>query len=260
MLENQPNAPVKQRVSMSTASNKIHFHWNWMRTPSRRTADELTSLVQLLSSDSKLVDQEDTWSWNMAQNGRFTVNMLSKIIDLQLLSPFASQQLTFFNRLAPKKVVVFIWRVQKNRIPVKVELDKRGIDLHSVLFPKCDDDLESMLHALVLCKDVFDIWIRVFKWCGLGAPTSLDLNNLVSDNDVSSFSSDGRVIWQALKWISLYLIWKNRNLLVFQGKAWNAPMVLSEIQAKAFEWISTRHTKKKFEWLSWFTNPSIYLK
>ncbi|XP_071699788.1 uncharacterized protein [Rutidosis leptorrhynchoides] len=199
------------------------MNWIWVRNPSGRTTNELTSLITLLASKPVNVGRQDAWSWSLASNGLFTVNKLSKLIDEHVLGSFNSQQ-----------------ESSKERLLVKVELGITGIDLHSVRCPLCDEDLESVDHALNSCKLVFEIWVRVYNWWGLGKPTSLNLIDILSDNNTSSMSSGCREVWQAIKWITLYIIWKNRNTSVVQAKSWNAPMTLNEMQAKSFEWIAIR--------------------
>ncbi|XP_071728036.1 uncharacterized protein [Rutidosis leptorrhynchoides] len=166
-----------------------------------------------------------------------------------------AQQVTMRNGL--EKVEVFIWRVQTKRLHVKLELDKRGLDLHSVRCPNCDDDLESLEYALVSFKHVKEIWIRVLKWWDLQITNTFSLVDLIG----SSCSSPIRdlELWQALKWIVLYCIWKHRNKVVFQGKPWSAPMIFNEIQSISFLWIANRAKGKDFEWLIWISKPSSYL-
>ncbi|GKF44672.1 hypothetical protein Tco_0131224, partial [Tanacetum coccineum] len=54
------------------------------------------------------------------------------------------------------------------RLPVRVELDRKGIDLHSLLCPWCDDACGSFDHAIVLCNEVMKVWSVVFGWWKLG--------------------------------------------------------------------------------------------
>nr|GEV63738.1 RNA-directed DNA polymerase, eukaryota, reverse transcriptase zinc-binding domain protein [Tanacetum cinerariifolium] len=41
---------------------------------------------------------------------------------------------------------------------VREELDKRGIDLDLLLFPCCDNVVESCNHSLVLCDLAMKVW------------------------------------------------------------------------------------------------------
>ena len=63
----------------------------------------------------------------------------------------------------PKKVNIFVWRVLQGRIPVREELDKRGIDLDSKLCPCCDSAAETCSHSLVMCNFAMSVWENIFK-------------------------------------------------------------------------------------------------
>ncbi|XP_071708436.1 uncharacterized protein [Rutidosis leptorrhynchoides] len=143
------------------------------------------------------------------------------------------------NKFVPKKVEVFVWRARKERIPVLSELDKRGIDLNSLLCPLCVSDVETVHHALFSCVHAQAIWRKVREWWGF------DSSNLSFDNFlhglVPSHSSDlGSDLWQAVEWIACYLIWCNRNQKVFKNSTWTIPNALSEIQVKSHDWVAKR--------------------
>ncbi|XP_071686890.1 uncharacterized protein [Rutidosis leptorrhynchoides] len=104
-----------------------------------------------------------------------------------------------------------------------------------------------------------DIWNRVFSWWGFGNMSNFTINELIDDNAPRNANKLGKQIWQAVKWVASYLIWSNRNKVVFRGKGWNPPVALNEIQTKSFEWISRRLRDKKLEWMSWLNDPSLYL-
>ncbi|XP_071698997.1 uncharacterized protein [Rutidosis leptorrhynchoides] len=183
---------------------------------------------------------------------------MATLLDTQFVGSINNAKETMRNKLVPKKVELFIWRASKKKISVRVELDKRGIDLHSVWCPLCDDDLESVDHSLILCKRVIDIWKRVYNWSDRGNFSTSSLEDLFSINQLNQGSKQGNLVWQAIRWTCAYLVWKNRNSLIFQNKAWNSPVALNEIQVKSFEWISNRAKGGKFDWQTWITNPSIY--
>ncbi|XP_071694722.1 uncharacterized protein [Rutidosis leptorrhynchoides] len=160
-LEMQQSVCVQNRI-ISEGSNQV-MTWNWSRPPSGRTGSELNSLINLLQTFMFNNSNSDSWNWGLASNGIYTVKKLSTRIDEQSLVSFNSQQGTSRNNLVPKKIDIFIWRLLKKSIPVKLELDKRGINLHSLRCPICDEDLESVDHEFIACKHVLDVWNRVHK-------------------------------------------------------------------------------------------------
>ncbi|GJV63861.1 reverse transcriptase domain, reverse transcriptase zinc-binding domain protein [Tanacetum coccineum] len=68
----------------------------------------------------KWVNESDRWKWTLCEDGEFKVN-------------------------------IFVWRALKGRLPVREELDKRGIDLDLVLCPCCTNAVESSAHSLIMC-------------------------------------------------------------------------------------------------------------
>ncbi|XP_071713734.1 uncharacterized protein [Rutidosis leptorrhynchoides] len=140
-----------------------------------------------------------------------------------------------------------------------MELDKRDIDLHSVLCPLCDDDLETVDHSIVFCKHAIEIWDRVYKWWNMGSFASFNIHEVLGEESCPGSSAFGEKIWLAVQWISAYIIWKNRNNKVFRGYCWTAPVAFNEIQIKSFEWITSKAKTKKLDWLTWISNPSSFL-
>ncbi|XP_071708772.1 uncharacterized protein [Rutidosis leptorrhynchoides] len=241
-------------------NGSIRFNWVWLRVPSGRTSNELQELENLLRSISFGFNSQETWKWSLANNGEFTIKKLSYLLNARILGTSCSpSHKTFRNNLVPKKVGIFVWRALRMRIPVRLELDKRGVDLHSVRFPVCDDNLESVDHALVSYSHASDVWNRVYKWWNLGTYSLSCVSDSLQGRTSHSVSSFGKKIWQVFEWICVYYIWKNRNLEVFRKNASIVPVLDNEIQVKSFEWISCRLKGNMIEWLSWLSNPSLYL-
>nr|GEV98238.1 RNA-directed DNA polymerase, eukaryota, reverse transcriptase zinc-binding domain protein [Tanacetum cinerariifolium] len=64
---------------------------------------------------------------------------------------------TRWNHLVPVKVNVFFWRLKMNMIRTKVNLDRGGIDISSVLCPVCGCDVETSNHLFFSCEMVVDL-------------------------------------------------------------------------------------------------------
>ncbi|XP_071695872.1 uncharacterized protein [Rutidosis leptorrhynchoides] len=259
MLERDKDATFKDRVQKN--GSNLAFSWNWSTEPTGRTRSELDRVVELLQSLNFDSSSTDSWCWSFGSSSSwlFKVKDLSVAIDAKLLGNVSSTHPTFHNNFVPKKIEIFMWRALKKRLPVRVELDKRGIDLDSIRCPLCDDDLESVDHSIIFCKYALDIWERLFRWWGLGSFSSYSLPEIISEDSNISASTRGSKIWQATKWVCAYFIWKNRNNKTFKGKCAIGPVTLSEIQVMSFEWISKRSKLKNFDWLVWLSNPSHYL-
>ncbi|XP_071711097.1 uncharacterized protein [Rutidosis leptorrhynchoides] len=189
-----PQSVLDQPTDAARASVRLgedRITWEWVRHPSGRTLNEFYDLKQLLRDVKLSRDKKDSWKWSLASNGLFTVKKLSSIIDAHILGISNNNgEATCRNGLVPKKVELFVWRLLLNRLPVRLELDNRGIDLHSVRCPVCDDGLESVEHSIISCRLAQDIWCRVFKWWNRGGLSTLSLVELLRD------SAKIGLIWQ----------------------------------------------------------------
>ncbi|XP_071694930.1 uncharacterized protein [Rutidosis leptorrhynchoides] len=254
-LDEDSKARVQDQITWNDHSFVCNFRWK--RDISGRAINDLDSLTALLNAYVKQDKATDSWIWNLAGNGLFSTKKLASVIDERILNygSYANNEDFLKNNLVPFKVAIFIWRALKRRIPVRTELDKRGIDLDSVRCPLCDDDVESIEHSLIFCRYAMDIWIRDYKWWGLGAVTNLSISELFRSKCNRSLSPLWSSIWQSIEWTCGYLIWKNRNLKVFSNSSWCGPSGLMEIQLKSFEWISTRLKNHRLDWLGWISNP-----
>ncbi|XP_071695771.1 uncharacterized protein [Rutidosis leptorrhynchoides] len=189
MLEQHKEALVTDRIVIS--ENNLSTSFMWLRSPSGRTETELKALLELLGNYNFVQGNTDTWRWILANNGIFTVKKLNDLIDEKCLLHQVPSHETLRNNLVPKKLEIFVWRALKKRLPVRMELDKRCIDLHSVRYPLCDDDLETVDHIFIFCKHSLEIWDRVFHWWGLGNFSNFSMNEILKGNAPVSMSTLG---------------------------------------------------------------------
>ncbi|XP_071718182.1 uncharacterized protein [Rutidosis leptorrhynchoides] len=258
-LEQQPDSLVKDRLIKVADSVDWRADWNWFRVPSGRTGQELVDLLAFISDFKYTHNPSDEWSFNLIPSGNFLTSTLASLINEKLLPANSNNEKTLRNNLIPQKLGIFIWRAKLNRLPVLTELDKRGIDLDSVLCPICKAVQETVNHILFECSVAKDVWLRVSRWwnTSLSLNSSLDdsfLGRINSGNNTSQFSK----LWQSIEWVTGYSLWKNRNNLVFKRKKDTGPMILHDIQVKAFEWVSNRSQKHRLIWSQWLLNPSVF--
>ncbi|XP_071715003.1 uncharacterized protein [Rutidosis leptorrhynchoides] len=232
-LDLDQQAMICDRVAAEGSGHKLCS--NWARGLRGRAVDELEQLTKLIEEYNFNNSGCDTCSWSISHNGTFSVRTLSLLVDKHLIVEDSNVEETMRNNLVPKKLEIFIWRACQKRLPVLFEIDKRGIDLHSVRCLLCDEDLETVEHSLIFCKLSLDIWDRVFAWWGFRNMSNLSLSEILRGKCPLPSSILGTKIWQAVEWVCAYLIWKNRNEKVFRGKSWTAPVALNEIQLKSFD-------------------------
>lgn len=150
-LEGNKYVTVKERGWW--IENSWVWVWGWSRVPRGRALGDFEELTDILSSVFPNNNCSDHLWWNLREDGNFSVKELATMIDVKMLEQNNSMEETKRNKLIPLKVEIFAWRAAMKRLPVREELDKRGLDLHSIRCPCCDDGVESVDHCLVLCKE-----------------------------------------------------------------------------------------------------------
>ncbi|GJX11249.1 putative heat shock protein 70 family protein [Tanacetum coccineum] len=122
--------------------------------------DELTDLIYFFVPN---VLELDSWRWIHDDDGIFTVKRLRELIDDKILNKTNGIQETKWNKLSPRKICIFIWRLQKRRLPAFTWLDHLGIDLDSTLCPHCEDEIETVEHCFLKCSKVVEGWKKSFE-------------------------------------------------------------------------------------------------
>ncbi|GJZ71757.1 reverse transcriptase domain, reverse transcriptase zinc-binding domain protein [Tanacetum coccineum] len=174
------------------------WEWDWVRTIRVRVCKELEDLVSVLQNVVVSYNCRDRWKWTLCEDGEFKVKDLSRLIEETILHVESGTQETLWNKLVPRKVNIFIWRALKGRLLVRAELDKRGIDLDSVLCPCCTNAVESCAHSLIMCDLAMSVWNKVFNWWKLGSVNAFSIGEFFSSyGNVNVPNSISRV-WQAV--------------------------------------------------------------
>ncbi|GJX29229.1 reverse transcriptase domain, reverse transcriptase zinc-binding domain protein [Tanacetum coccineum] len=151
---------INERFRLLNGS--IHFTWAWRRNlRSGHEMDQLDTLMGLLQHHcSSPID--DRWDFTLYHSNMYSVSVMRKYIESRSLLTEGNK--TRWNKLVPIKISILAWRLINDRLPTRSKLYSRGIDLHSLLCPVCDENIESAQHLLVHCNLACDLWSLVFKW------------------------------------------------------------------------------------------------
>ncbi|XP_071699749.1 uncharacterized protein [Rutidosis leptorrhynchoides] len=143
-LEEDKNVSVADRVDIQ--DNRKIFKWQWVGPFRGRSIDELQNITSIVSSVQLNNYSQDKWKYTLESDGVFRTKGLSSLILSSTITSTTNSS-TLRNKALPLKVEIFIWRANQLRLPVRIELDKRGIDLDSVLCPICKKLVESVEHS-----------------------------------------------------------------------------------------------------------------
>ena len=200
-----------------------------------------------------LSEHKDAWKWSPDINKGFSVASTRILIDSHILEGFPIA--TRWNGCIPIKVNIFLWRLLLNKLPSRVNLDRRGIDVPSILCPICHEDVETANHIFFTCEMASTLWSMLAKWWEVDIPLCANMEDWIVWLDSSHFSKKVRVFLEGVGGVLLWCIWSFRNGLVFSTSSPKKSLLWDRVVSQSFLWISSRNPNFKFSWVGWLQNP-----
>nr|GEY28764.1 RNA-directed DNA polymerase, eukaryota [Tanacetum cinerariifolium] len=159
-----------------------------------------------------------------------------RLIDLKLLPSILTP--TVWVKFLSRKDNKFLWRLSIYRLPHRLNLSSRGLDIPTISYSSCNGNVESADHVFFECDLVKEIWCLVCKWCDISIPTfaSYDTWNSWFFTWQATKAKSRRlyIIFAALFW----WIWRYRNSVTFSSDSIKKGDLFDNIRASSFSWIS----------------------
>jgi len=159
----------------------------------------------------------------------------------------------------PLKVVLFAWRLFRDRLPTKDNLLRRGVILidHNSreCVARCGSN-ESSDHLLLHCNIFGSVWHCIYRWLDIYAAVPL----YVTDH-FNQFSYGGGIskvrhsILQVIWFATVWEIWKERNNRLFKDKYCSVLQVVDKIKSLAFMWLKENFASLPFNYHGWWLSP-----
>ena len=210
----------------------------------------LTNLIANLHLNAN----EDIWEFTYGESRSFTTKSMRNLI---ILNSYSSSNLqpTRWNKILPAKVNILAWRVGHRRIPTRLNLDCRGIDLDTVRCPVCDGDTESEEHIFIYCKASSDTWKAIFSWWKITGPPITTVDDMISLADRVPIATNQLKYFDVVVQTAIWHLWSYRNKVTFSVKRPSKDLIFNDIKLSSFTWISSRNKKASLNWLDWFSDP-----
>ncbi|GJX71493.1 RNA-directed DNA polymerase, eukaryota, reverse transcriptase zinc-binding domain protein [Tanacetum coccineum] len=130
--------------------------------------------------------ENEQWSWNWSRNDIGVRNTAyfrdllieikaRRVIDDKILPSLAIS--TSWDKTLPRKVNIFMWRLMLDRLPHRLNLSSRCIDIQSISCPFCNGNVESSNHIVFECDIALEVWRLVRIWCDITSPTFTSLEH-----------------------------------------------------------------------------------
>ncbi|XP_022003010.1 uncharacterized protein LOC110900427 [Helianthus annuus] len=156
-----------------------------------------------------------------------------------------------WNNWIPKKVGMVAWRAEKDRLPTREALARRGIDITDASCVLCGEYVESSEHLFVACHFIQTVWQNITSWCKTLPIIAFVIRDIFGLHNFSPGSRKRKKTLQAISHIAIWSIRKTRNEVMFNNAQPNVIKVLEEVKSLGFLWVKNRSRELDLSWEDW---------
>ncbi|KAJ0495935.1 putative reverse transcriptase zinc-binding domain-containing protein [Helianthus annuus] len=246
-IEKEKTCCVSDRVSWD--DNSVVFSWVWNReTLTVGEQEELMELSLLLCDFNGGVGP-DSLLWKYDKSEDFSVASIKSIA--ASASRSVPGYLFFWNKFIPKKVGIVSWRALSERLPTRVALAARGIDITDTRCLFCGDYEETSDHLFVSCHFSQSVWSIISQWSRVPAILAFSLRDILDAGMSVCGSKKKKLVYNAISQVVIWSLWRMRNDVVFGQMAPSITRVVEESKSMAYHWIKNRSGSVHWSWNEW---------
>ncbi|GJZ74529.1 RNA-directed DNA polymerase, eukaryota, reverse transcriptase zinc-binding domain protein [Tanacetum coccineum] len=168
----------------------------------------IASRVRLLDW-SLVLRRNPRGGWTLDPSSGFSIASVRSLVDSHMLDTVNDS--SRWNKNILIKVNVFLWRLKLNKLPSRVNLDRRGIKIESILCPSCHEDIETINHSFFNCGMAKDLWSLLTKWWELDIPVCSNIAEWFEWLDSLRVPSKVRLFLEGVAGTLMWSIWNYRN-------------------------------------------------
>ncbi|KAJ0550752.1 putative reverse transcriptase zinc-binding domain-containing protein [Helianthus annuus] len=250
-LERNKNCSVAERMLCGNKGTRFRPTWK----KSLVTVEEMSELqdVQFLLSNVSLTGSKDKWFWGDEAKESFSVASVKLL--LREDSEVRRDHFMRWESWVPNKVNIFVWRAEMDRIPTKVALIRRRINVQDGSCSLCDNGEEDVMHLFTGCGFAFGVWDSVGRWCNISPILAFDFKDLLGIHDQVSGCKWAKKVIRGVVMITCWVLWKTWNAKVFQGTCPKVVEAVALVKSWSFLWLKNRSKFSGLVWKDWVRNP-----
>jgi len=112
---------------------------------------------------------------------------------------------------------VFGWRVLLDRLPFRVNPERRGVGVDCNLCLLCHKEDETIQYRFITCEVAHRLWTKCDNWLGIISVRSNDVDSQFCGFTLNHPGVKKNFVWRGM-WLTLVKeIWIHRNRLIFNN-------------------------------------------
>ncbi|GKD39945.1 RNA-directed DNA polymerase, eukaryota [Tanacetum coccineum] len=220
---------LESNHSCLVADRYSHGHWTWQWRRNIRDGEEGSQLAALMETLNQLSldSNPDYWTWEAVLSQRSHLYV-------------------------PSKVNIFAWRLLLNRLPTRINIMEREIDIPSILCSICEFRNKRCVERIFLhCEVASQIWHRIGIWLDYTFPTFSRDSDILEILDAQQQTRKDKIIMEVIILSTVWVIWRFRNNVIFNNSKFRRSNIFDNIVVSSFDFLSSRYKKSSIDWNIW---------
>ncbi|XP_028193131.1 uncharacterized protein LOC114378690 [Glycine soja] len=200
-------------------------------------------------------NRKHEWVWKEYQSGKFTMQSAYKLLTREAVEGERDRAFEeLWNLKVLSKVAVFAWRLLRDRLPTKVNLYRRQVEVADTSCPFCGNMEEDAGHLFFHCSKILPLWWETLSWLNISVALPIDPKQHFLQH--GSIMVGGTRInrwkcwWLAVTWT----IWQKRNKIIFNNESLDKNKLIDDTSFLLWTWLSNLEKGFAEHFNQWSTN------
>jgi len=160
----------QQSIQQMGGITSARWEWNfqWRRPLFDAEIDLATKFLEEMDGIIIYLDCVDSWTWKGDSSGVYTVgNVYTMLMGVYTDENQDGAFSVLWKVKVSSKVSFFGWRLLRDRLPTKVNLRKRHVEINDPMCPFCKSSEEDAAHLFFSCSKILPLWWEALSWTNI---------------------------------------------------------------------------------------------
>ncbi|KAG5002034.1 hypothetical protein JHK87_023106 [Glycine soja] len=252
-VSSQQNQLIRQMGSFR--ENGWEWNFIWRRPLFEPEIDSAVSFLREV--DDNLIQQQDPdgWEWVGDLSGIYSTHSAYNMLREELADGIQEECFEELWKIkVPSKIAVFAWRLFKDRLPTKKNLQRRQIQIVDSLCPFCKRVEEDASHLFIHCIKIQPIWWDSMSWMNIKGAFPLKPKHHFLQHSFIQIGGIRVKRWQGW-WLAVnWSIWQMRNKILFSNETFNGNKLFEDAVFLLWTWIKSVEKDFSIHFNHWSSN------
>lgn len=248
-LSTQKNAKVCEVFNNSSASWELYFRRNLFQWE-----QGLVDILKQMLAEVTIYNQgEDLLRWRWDQkSGTFSVKSCYEKWEAAsgAVYPIGPKCMLIWKNVCPFKAEILTWQAIQDKLATGSELVKRNSYQQDEglmgTCPLCLSHLETAVHLLLHCSISWQVWSQIILWWGIKWVCPASLYDLLCWWESFNYKNVEKVSWDISFYAVLWLLWLERNQIVFRNKVVEIGELVDRIKTTIAIWTKAAYKLNEY--------------